>query len=215
VHDIGGMDGLGPIPIEENEPVFHSGWERRMYGMGRLALTSRLIALDEFRHSIERIPPARYLNASYYEKWMMGFVGLLIEKGIIRRDELKDGPPVELIPTVRLKPGAKAPKPRLRARFKPGDRILTRNFTSRRHTRIPRYARGKHGVIDRDEGVFALPDSYAHGGDPDAQHVYSVRFSARELWGENASSREFIYIDLWEDYLGPEQEKSPRKPSGR
>jgi nitrile hydratase beta subunit len=214
VHDIGGMHGLGPIPIESNEPVFHADWERRMYAMARQAMTSRLIGLDEFRHAIERIPPARYLSASYYEKWLMGFVGLLLEKGIIKRSELKGGPPVELVPAVRMEPDAQAHRARVRARFKRGDRVFTRNFTPRHHTRIPRYARGRHGVIDRDEGVFALPDTYAHGGGPNAQHVYSVRFAARELWGENAPAREYIYIDLWEGYLEPDPQ-FPRSRSRR
>jgi len=211
---MGGKDGFGPIPIEENEPVFHADWERRMYGIGRLVLTKRLFLLDEFRHAIERIPPARYLNATYYEKWMMGLYTLLIEKGLATPDEIKGGLPVEPIPTVTLKPTAKASIPRVKARFKKGDAIITRNYISRLHTRMPRYAHGKHGVIHSDEGIFPLPDTWAHGGGPNAQHTYAVRFSARELWGENASPREFVYIDLWEDYLEPARGKSTRRRAG-
>jgi nitrile hydratase len=69
------------------------------------------------------------------------------------------------------------------------------------HTRLPRYARGKVGEIDRDHGVYDFPDTSAHGLGPKRQHVYAVRFSAQELWGPEASPRDFIYLDLWDDYL--------------
>ena len=88
-------------------------------------------------------------------------------------------------------------------RFKPGDKIITRTITPAHHTRLPRYARGKHGIIRRDYGVFIFPDSHASCGKTNPQHVYSVRFSARELWGDNspATPNTAIYIDLWDDYL--------------
>jgi nitrile hydratase len=207
------MDGFGPIPLERSEPVFHAGWEGRVYGIVRLALTHRLIGLDEFRHAIERIPPARYLGATYYEKWIMGCTGLLIEKGIIKPEDLKGPPPIALRPAISLAGQNSAP-PRRKARFKPGDRVVTRNCHPKGHTRIPRYARGKRGIIHNDEGVFALPDTIAHGGGANVQHVYSVRFSARELWGESATPREYIYIDLWEDYLEPLRAGKPRRQVG-
>ena len=89
------------------------------------------------------------------------------------------------------------------ARFAPGDRVVTRNINPLGHTRLPRYARGRQGVIDRDHGVFIFPDTHASTGDPKPQHCYSVRFTARELWGEGASPSNKIYIDLWDDYLDP------------
>jgi nitrile hydratase len=69
------------------------------------------------------------------------------------------------------------------------------------HTRLPWYARGKGGTIDRDQGVFVFPDTNARFLGEQPQHVYSVRFAARELWGDQASPRDAVYIDLWEDYL--------------
>jgi nitrile hydratase len=88
-------------------------------------------------------------------------------------------------------------------RFKPGDRVLTRNIHPLGHTRLPRYARGRLGVIDRDHGVFVFPDTRALGLGKKPQHVYSVRFPAQELWGPAASTRDGLYIDLWDDYLDP------------
>lgn len=88
-------------------------------------------------------------------------------------------------------------------RFKPGDRIVVRNLNPATHTRLPRYLRGKHGVVEHDHGVFVFPDTNAHGKGSKAQHVYAVRFAARELWGERASARDSLMIDLWDDYVDP------------
>src|SRR5262249_22145394 len=160
VHDLGGMEGFGPIPREENEPVFHADWERRMYGIARILLNQRLFTLDEYRHSIERIPPSVYLGAKYYEKWALGATGLLLEKGLINQSDLKGVKPVKLNPTFALDARARAgsifqhPSASVKARFKPGDRVIARNLNPHGHTRLPRYARGKRGVVQFDEGVF-------------------------------------------------------------
>lgn len=69
------------------------------------------------------------------------------------------------------------------------------------HTRLPRYARGKVGVIGIDHGVYSFPDTNAHFQGEKRQHVYSVRLSARDLWGERASARDSVHLDLFEDYL--------------
>jgi nitrile hydratase len=69
------------------------------------------------------------------------------------------------------------------------------------HTRLPRYARGKLGTITRDHGVYAFPDTNAHFQGEKRQHVYPVRFSARDLWGEHASPRDSVHLDMWDDYL--------------
>ncbi len=204
------MHGLGPIPREENEPVFHADWERRMYALGRQLLSARIFSLDEFRHAIERIPPSMYLGLRYYEKWVIAATGLLIEKGIIKPAELKGLAPIKLNPTFTV--GGRPNEPisalghgaaGIRPRFKPGGKVIAKNVNPAGHTRLPRYARGKRGVIVLDEGVFALPDAVAHGGGVIAQHVYAVRFAARELWGGEASPRESVTIDLWEAYLEP------------
>jgi len=87
-------------------------------------------------------------------------------------------------------------------RFEVGQRVRARNINPSGHTRLPRYARAKTGVIVRDQGVFAFEDSNAAGFQSEKpQHVYSVRFSAAELWGNNAAPQDAVYIDMWEDYL--------------
>lgn len=88
-------------------------------------------------------------------------------------------------------------------KFKAGDAIVVRNFNPETHTRLPRYVRGKRGVVERDQGVFVYPDTSAHGQGEKPQHVYSVRFTAQELWGDDAPGRHSLYIDLWDDYMTP------------
>lgn len=208
---MGGMDGLGAAAREENEPVFHFDWERRAFGIALAAGTAA--NTDEFRHAIERIPASRYLNSSYYERWLDGIQILLLEKGLISREELATRgvePVTASQPPIRLK-AAVSKTARPRARFRKGDRVMARNINPAGHTRLARYVRGKCGVIRQDWGLHAFPDSNAHGGGKRPQHVYSVAFKARELWGSDASRHDSVYIDLWEDYLEPD--KPP--PEGR
>ena len=87
------------------------------------------------------------------------------------------------------------------ARFSVGDRVVTRNINPVGHTRLPRYARARHGVVACDYGVFIFPDTHAAGEGRKPQHLYSVRFSATELWGPQASASDAVYLDLWDDYL--------------
>lgn len=86
-------------------------------------------------------------------------------------------------------------------RFQTGQRVRARNINPVSHTRLPRYTRGRIGVIERTRSVQAFPDSAALGQDNKPQYVYLVRFAARELWSEQASPKDSVYIDLWDDYL--------------
>jgi nitrile hydratase len=88
-------------------------------------------------------------------------------------------------------------------RFAPGDPVRTREMHPHGHTRLPRYARGRRGVIHRCHGIHVFPDSNAHGQGEQPQPLYSVRFEARELWGESAEPNEVVHLDLWESYLLP------------
>jgi hypothetical protein len=84
-----------------------------------------------------------------------------------------------------------------------GGRLVARNINPPTHTRLPRYIRGKHGVVQHNHGGFAFADTRAHGLGDQPHHVYSVRFEARELWGDDAAPRDAVYIDLWEPYIEP------------
>jgi nitrile hydratase subunit beta len=89
------------------------------------------------------------------------------------------------------------------AQFHTGQLVRARNINPVTHTRLPRYARGKAGTINRDHGVFAFMDTNAYGLGDKPQHLYSVRFLARELWGEQAAPQDAVYLDLYDDYLEP------------
>jgi nitrile hydratase len=214
VHDMGGMHGMGPIEIEEDEPVFHSYWESRTYVLNIATRAWRKWNIDTGRHEIELLPAADYLRMSYYEKWFVRLVALLVKTGMVTRDEIESGKPAPGSP--KLTPALQAERvpaaalnravpsshdPAIKPRFKVGQRVRARNINPTGHTRLPRYARGKAGKIDRDHGVHSFPDTNAHGLGEKRQHVYSVKFAARELWGDQASERDSVYIDLWDDHL--------------
>jgi len=201
VHDMGGMDGFVPVEPKVDEPAFHADWERRVFALVNSVLTLTGVNVDEFRHAIERIPPARYLMSSYYERWLQAAETLLVERGIITGEELKSlaAPEQASVALPAVAPKTVAGKARLRARFKAGDRVRVRSIHPSGHTRSPRYVRGKTGVVRRDYGIYVFPDTNAHRTGENRQHVYSVEFRARELWGRNDHER--LMIDLWENYL--------------
>jgi nitrile hydratase beta subunit len=204
IHDLGGMDGFGAVVREEHEPVFHERWEARMFAIASALLGAGVANVDEFRHAIERVPPHRYLASSYYERWMRAVETLLIEKRTVTREALKSRRALvengEAAAAARVAP-IKSNARRLKAKFRAGDRVRARNINPAGHTRLPRYVRGRAGVIRRDQGVFVFPDTNAHMAGENPQHVYLVVFDAHELWGKRA--RERVHLDLWEDYLEP------------
>jgi nitrile hydratase beta subunit len=215
VHDMGGMQDMGAVQREKNEPVFHQRWEGRVWGMMWLGSAWGKWNLDAMRHAIERIPPADYLRMSYYEKWLAALVDLVTGRGLVTRAELESGkpaagsakatPPVkaEGVPALIARGNPVKRDVAVAARFQVGQRVRGRNINPVTHTRLPRYARGKLGTVERDHGVFLFADSNAHFQGEKPQHLYSVRFTARELWGEQAAPRDAVYVNLWDDHLEP------------
>ena len=208
IHDMGGMQDMGPVVREKNEPVFHAEWERRVFALR--------FAIDETdRYEIELIPPADYLRMSYYEKWLVSIIETVKKSGLATSAEIDSGraiggalkgrhvlslAEVAIVTAPGWDPSSKLTAT---AHFQVGQRVRARNINPIGHTRLPRFARGKLGVIERDGGVEYLQDTDAkgHWEKKPPQHVYCVRFAARELWGEQANPRDSVYFDLWEDYL--------------
>lgn len=213
IHDLGGMHGMGAVITEENEPPFHHEWERRTFSLFASLFVGGHFNVDMFRHAIERMNPAHYLEESYYEHWMHAFETLLLEKGVITPEELagiqQPGEVSADIPVLRqemvqavIMTGASARvETDIPASFRAGDRVRAKNINPAGHSRLPRYVRGKTGTIVTDHGVFITPDTVAHGLGDHPQHVYSVSFDATELWGKNAPAKDTVRIDLWDDYL--------------
>ncbi len=212
-HDLGGMHGFGPVEIEKDEPVFHTQWEKRAFALTLASGFHGKWNIDMSRYAREQMPPAEYLATTYYEHWLFGLQKLLVEQQLVTAKELRTGhaDSKSEIPAVQ----ASEVEPRLRARraarldedvpprFQAGDRVVAHNINPAGHTRLPRYVRGRRGVIDRDHGVFIFADTHAMNRDKKPQHCYSVRFTARELWGPGTSARDSVFVDLWDDHLDP------------
>jgi nitrile hydratase len=215
IHDMGGMHGMGPIPVDENGGVFHAPWEGRLFAMRRAAGAWRRWNIDAMRHAIEQVPPAQYLQASYYARHYLAFVEILLSSGLVTREELASGRPAagqpkltppltaSLIPEMVAKGFPATRGAPVAPRMRVGQRVRTRNIQPVGPTRLPRYARGKSGTVIRDYGVFVFPDTNAQVLGEKPQHLYCVRFSARELWGDQADAGDCVHLDLWDDYFEP------------
>ena len=207
VHDMGGMDGFGAIQREANEPVFHAEWEQRMFALAfGIAVAVPKTDDDHFRRQIESLPPVTYLKASYYELWYRAYSAILRRHGLLDAVAPKGlNPPLtaaRVLPVIESGATNRMAAEGIVARFKTGDAVTARNMHPTGHTRLPRYARGKRGIIHADCGVFSFADSKARGDGPCPQHLYTVAFSAEELWGE-PGQRNKVYVDLWDSYLDP------------
>lgn len=212
VHDMGGMHGFGPVRHEKNEPAFHEVWEGRVYAIDRSLSAFGKWNIDAWRHHIETLPPADYLRFSYYEKWLAAIEQRVVQYGFVSREELESGTAApgfrKTTPALTVEVARNYARnipctkdPSIGPRFNVGQQVRARNINPIGHTRLPRYARGKTGQIIRDHGVYSFPDSSAAGTGDKRQHLYSVRFPARELWGAAASPKLFVHLDLWDDYL--------------
>jgi nitrile hydratase beta subunit len=209
--DMGGFTGFGPVVAEANEPVFHEAWESRAFAMVLAIQLTGTWSADAHRFAREKLAPVNYWSSSYYEYRFHGLRNLLVESGYIDAAEVETGrmekPPLAMkrVPRPAETPSLlasgtpyvrPAPHP---AFFAVDDKVRTRNINPEGHTRLPRYARGKAGEIVALHGAHVFPDSSAHGQGDDPQWLYTVRFSARELWG--GDSRDSVCVDLWEPYL--------------
>lgn len=220
VHDLGGVHGLGPVIREGNDEAHHSAWEKRAQAIGYIMTRTGVYNIDEFRFARESMPPAHYLAARYFERTLFAIEKNLVEKGIVTEEAVSararelsitadKGPPrvggttpshqlERFLPLRRDLPRVTLDMP---PRFRAGDGVVTRNLNPKGHTRLPRYARGKRGVIDRLHGPQVFPDASAHGLGQRPQYLYSVRFNGRELWGEESDPNSVVHLDLWESYL--------------
>ena len=215
IHDMGGMEGFGPVEPEPNEPVFHEPWEGRVLAMSRAMGATGSWCIDMARFSREVLPPLVYLGASYYRRWFLGMRQLLLERGLVEPDELAAGHalrPGKALPrgpfTMRELPrvmtrGAFGRPASAPARFRPGDRVRAMNIHPRTHTRLPRYLRGHVGVVERVHGCHVFPDTAATGQGEHPQWLYTVVFESAQLWGPDGDPTVTISIDAFEPYLDP------------
>ncbi|MFT6670159.1 MAG: nitrile hydratase [Afipia broomeae] len=212
-HDMGGVDGFGPVIPEPNEPVFHGEWERRV-----LALTLAMARpggwnIDMSRFAREDRSPAEYLSKSYYQIWLAGLERLMHERGLVMPDEVEAGrvlyPPKAGVPVLApgdvegmLRRGAPTERDATSTPlFAIGDRVRAKNIHPQGHIRLPRYVRGHVGVVELLHGAHVFADSNARGDGENPQQLYTVRFTGRELWGDRADPASAVSVDAWESYL--------------
>lgn len=197
-HDMGGVHGFGPVVPEVDEPYFHADWERNVLGLVLALGAGGKWNIDMSRHARENRPPGEYLSLSYYEIWLAGLERLLEDRGlptrVLRADE---------VPGVLARGGPANREPTRTARFAVGDAVRTLNLNPHGHTRLPRYARDKVGVVERVHGFHVFPDVNATGAGEDPQWLYLVRFTGTELWGPDGDPTSSVSIDAFEPYLEP------------
>jgi nitrile hydratase len=210
---MGGQMGFGAIDVEPNEPVFHADWEARVLGLTLAMGAARAWNIDMGRFARESLPPAEYLSSSYYQIWLRGLQKLLVQTGLVSQDELDAGrslapgrPGIGVLEPEYVQRALSASVSNERpvatpALFAVGDPVVTRNMNPRGHTRLPRYARAKRGVVERAHGAHVFADANASGRGEDPQWLYTVRFTGVELWGDDADPTLVVSIDAWESYL--------------
>jgi nitrile hydratase subunit beta len=211
-HDLGGMQGFGPIPeVAPDSPLFHADWEKKVLALTLAMGNTGSWNIDQMRAARENMPPGRYLTSSYFEIWLSGLEKAMLARGLVTAEELKLGKVVQAPKPIAkklmaeqvqavLSKGSPANRPELGvAKFKVGDAVRACTMNPISHTRLPRYARGRRGVVEAIRGFHFLPDTHAKGLD-DAQWLYTIRFEASELWGADTTASA-VYVDCWESYL--------------
>ena len=202
IHDLGGMQGFGPVAHSPAEQVFHEPWEGRARALLEVVAGAVQPNGGEFRHAIERMAPGHYLTSSYYEHWLTAAATLAVEHGLVTQAELdaRAGGRFPLSGPVHAPPVAEAGSEASEPRFAVGERVRVREWHPPGHTRCPRYIRGKEGVVVRLDGTHSVPDIEAHSTARRYEATYSVRFDAASLWrdGQRGVS---VHVDLWDSYL--------------
>ncbi|GAB5467809.1 MAG: nitrile hydratase subunit beta [Rhodospirillales bacterium] len=213
IHDLGGVEGFGPVQHYEPLWPFKAEWEGRMFAMAAAMTRPPGWSIDYFRHSRECIEPQDYLTRNYFDQWCQAYGAMLIDSGVASVGELVSGtseaplspapPPPVLAEAIRdrahyppspFRPDDPGPA------FALGAKVVTRAEGAPGHTRLPRYARGKPGIVQAYYGTQILPDA-ASKGEERAEPLYVIAIQAKDLWAESADSPDEVCLDLWESYL--------------
>ena len=215
VHDLGGMDGLALVGRNQGPALKHQ-WERDIWGVAWSMLARQFTDRNWIfsRADLEAIPPHLYLSMPYYAKWLYAWERALVRAELVTWEELAD--PTTAAPAAGSTPFSAAAAlqfltndvsfevpPDRAPRFRTGDAVTVRNEHPAGHTRAPRYTRGRRGMIEIHHGMHVFEDQLPRAQDPGPQHLYTVSFSARELWGSRGHPNDSIKVDLTEFHLEP------------
>jgi len=212
-HDMGGAKGFGPVVPEPNEPVFHDDWERRAFALTVAMSRPGGWNIDMSRFARENRSPEDYLSKSYFQLWLAGLETLMIERGLVSREEIEAGKvlsppkpgvkgfaPEDVVPAIR-RGGPTEREPKTPAMFAVGEIVRMKVIHPPTHTRLPQYVRGHLGTIELDHGCHVFPDTNSLGKGEDPQWLYTVRFDGSELWGKDGDPTLSVSVDAWETYL--------------
>jgi nitrile hydratase beta subunit len=217
IHDLGGMHGFGPVVVPGGDAPYHERWEARVFALHVLAGMEGLSGRPGGRATREEMPPAEYLAASYYERWLWsaerglerggtiqpGEVERMMERLAAGEPEPTRGDPAQAERVLAELRRVERAEPAGAARFAPGDGVRVRRMRPAGHTRCPRYVRGAAGVVERVHLADRLPDLAVYGERPAPEPVYAVRFRSEDLWGQGREPPWTVSVDLWESYLEP------------
>ena len=203
VHDLGGKQGFGRVRHSRKAEVFHADWEKRSNALVAFAVKQGWLNMDEYRHAIERMEPRHYLAAGYYERQFTGLVTLLVEKGVVTREELERiaGGAVPL--SLPSAPGRTNSSSKLK--FRSGDRVRVKEDFVPGHVRMPAYIRGKTGTVVAESPAYPFPDAHAHGVRAEDEPTYDVAFRSEDLWPKGAD-KALVHVGVFQSYLEATQE---------
>lgn len=216
VHDLGGMQGHGPIDVSEPIEPFHAEWEARAWALSKgIGGGAPDITIDWWRHVRETTIPSDYLTRPYIDSWLEADMVTLVDSNICTVEELATGKSVTpkiggavSISAADAIAANQAGATRfdrpvdVEPKFIVGSEIVAQQNASTGHTRLPGYVRGRPGIVHTHHGAHLFPDAVAKGIE-EAEHLYTVAFEARDLWPETHNSKDVIFLDLWESYLVP------------
>jgi len=198
VHDLGGKQGFGTVRHSPTAEVFHADWEKRSNALVTFAVKQGWLNMDEYRHAIERMEPRHYLAAGYYERQFTGLITLLVEKGVVSREEIERLAGGAIPLSLASAPGR--PNATRRARFKKGDRVRVKEDFVPGHIRMPAYIRGKTGTVVAESPAYPFPDAHAHGVHAEDEPTYDVAFRSEDLW-PNGADAALVHVGVFQSYL--------------
>ena len=212
--DLGGQDGHGAVHPEPESDLFHAPWEPRVLALTVALGAAGLWNIDASRAARETLDD--YPELSYYQIWLAGLEKLLLQSGAVQANEIIQGrlmqPAVPTRSVLRpdqvaavLARGSPTARPPVSpARYPLGQWVRTGAVAPQHHTRLPGYARGKRGIIERIHGAHVFADAHAQGLGEQPQWLYTVAFDEKELWGaDTPRQHSTVSVDAWEPYLEP------------
>jgi len=204
LHNLGGMQGFGPVWTTEEGTAFYTEDERRVFRLMMGLMAAGWCDTDGFRAAVEQLPVAIYARECFPTNYFLGMEKQLAERGLIQpgdREAWMNGVkptgrpamPPQIVPAA-----SETPEP---PRFRIGDRVKIGTTDRQGHNRLPNYLRGQTGTITAERGLVDFPDALAARTGRRPQPVYTVEFLAREVWGDSPAGDDRLSAEIFQDYI--------------